>query len=334
MRKPGKSIKIITITLAVVIALLIGTVALASAYPDHPILQFFVIENPFSIPEQDIFPMIQIFEDNRLTLNRIDNIQFSVLPDGGVITTMNKEQIRTVWELLSEVEITTVDEAQARINEESSIFIDIQFLNPNHNAGIEISGQLYILGRGPFAFEDSSSKQRFIDVFTSFANTIPEYVPPDPENSDDYFTSLVPADPEDNFGSDILTDPPIAPTAMNLSMFLELLEARGFVYEDIEEATNIESFLSVGAKRIIIEEEFLTVYLYNSRDEMETDAGYIDPEGFSINRPDSDIEISWASAPHWFKCDLIIVLYVGLNEEMINFLIETLGYPFAGQLIS
>ena len=323
MKRPVKALKIIIITVVTMIVLLAGTVVLASAYPDHPILQFFVIENPFTVPEQETFPIVQILEENNLTQDRIDNIQFAVLPDGGLISLTDKAQFQAVWELLSAAEVTTTSARHAPVNESLSIYVDIQFIDPNHNAGIEIFGQVYILGRGPFVFTDSTIEQRFIDMFTSFTNIHVDYTPPEP------------FDPEEDSGPDIIVYPTPATANMDFSTFLELFEANGFIYDEIidESSQNGERFLSVEPKRIIIGDEIINVYEFSSNEEMETEAGYIDTGGSGITRPDSGVQISWVSTPYWFKSDLIIVLYVGTNREILNFLMETFGQPFAGGII-
>jgi len=319
MKRQKKSVKILVVTFVTIAVLLVGTVALAATNPDNPLLQYFAIENPFTVPQRDTFPIIQILEENGLTKERINNIQYAVLPDGGAITTYDEEQILTVWALLSEVEVTTIRARQARTNEELSIYVDIQFLDPNHNAGIEIFGQVYILGRGPFVFTDNTSEQRFIELFTALTSLNVDYTLPDP-----YY-------PGEDDGSEIITFPPPTASTMNFSLFMDLLRINGFVYDDIIEGTNSsERWLSVDAKHIILGDDIITVYEYYSNEEMETNAGYISPGGSSIYGPDFGVEISWVSIPRWFKSDLIIVNYVGENEDILNFLTVIFGFPFAG----
>jgi len=323
MKRPVKALKILIVAVVTIIALLIGTVALASAYPDHPVLQFFVIENPFTEPQQDAFPITQILEENDLILDRIDNIQFAVLPDGGVITVTGREQIQSIWDLLSKVEVTSIRARNAPVNESLSIYVDIQFLDPNHNAGIEIFGQVHILGRGPFVFVDNASEQRFIELFAMLSNVQVDYTPPD-----HYY-------PEDDSGYEIVVPPTPATTDMNFLTFLELLTENGFIYNDIiDGAQGLENILSNNAKNIILGDDIIAVYEYNSNEEMEIDAGYISTDGFGITTPDSGVQISWVSTPYWFKSDRIIVLYVGDNTEIIIFLREVLGDTFAGGYLS
>ena len=166
--KKGKGIIVIFITITVI--LFTGITALGAAFPDNPILQFFVIENPFTTPQQETFSILQIFEENGFSKDRIDNIQIDVLPDGGTIIITNQKHIQAVWDVLSETKVTTLGAEQAQINDELVTYVQFQFLNPNYSLGIEMFGQVYVLGRGPFIFAEGSSEQPFIDLFTEFAS--------------------------------------------------------------------------------------------------------------------------------------------------------------------
>ena len=331
MKRPVKALKIIMVIIVTILVLLVGTVALASAYPDHSVLQFFAIENPFTVPQQDTFPIIQILEENDLTQDRIDNIQFAVLPDGGYITVTGREQIQSIWDLLSEVEVTTIRARNAPVNEELAIYVDIQFLNPNHNAGIEIFGQVHIVGHGPFVFSDNASEQRFVELFAMLKNIQVDYTPPSPyDPGDDYILPDL-YDPGDDSDYDIVILPTPTPIDMSFLTFLELLKGNGFIYDDIiDGAQGLDGILSDNAKTIILGDEIISVYEYNSNEEMEMDAGYISTDGFGITSPNSGVQISWVSTPYWFKSDMIVVLYVGENNKIIDFLLETFGQPFAG----
>ena len=117
---------------------------------------------------------------------------------------------------------------------------------------------------------------------------------------------------------------------LNYTAFLELLEANGFSFEEIEDDPNHGSMLSLRHKFIRIGDDVITIYEYASNRAMERDSNTIDKSGFSINRRDGGTSTSWASNPYYFKKDLIIVNYVGENEQIIGFLNETLGNVFAG----
>jgi len=117
---------------------------------------------------------------------------------------------------------------------------------------------------------------------------------------------------------------------LNYGSFLRLLDENGFSYEEMSEETVDNSFLSVSRKPISIGDELISIYEYNSNEAMEEDSQYIDKGGFSINCPGKSVQISWASLPHFFKKDLIIVNYVGEDKQILAFLKENLGDRFAG----
>ena len=117
---------------------------------------------------------------------------------------------------------------------------------------------------------------------------------------------------------------------LNCKNFLALLEANGFVLED--ELPEENNWFSVSGKIIVVGGGPLYVYEYESGTAMEKDSKYVDSSGSSINNTDEGFgaQIDWVATPYWFKKDLIIVIYVGENEQMIDFLKETFGNVFAG----
>jgi len=327
MKRYRKITKIAIITLVVMASLLIGTVAAASAYPDNPVLRFFVIENPFTAPEQETFSIVQIFEENGFSIDRIDNIQLAVLPDGGVVTTTNSSYIHAVWALLSELEVTTHGAEQTRINDELSVYVDIQFTDPNQNAGIAMFGPGHNVGLGPFAFTKGSSEQPFIELFTELTNIQVDYTPilHDPDE-DDQIEKVPPNETEGTGESNVTGE---ASDAIDYTKLVELLAANGFSYEELGAPTHRDGWFPVEPVFIKIGEEILTVYEFASNEDMEKNAIYVEPGGFGITGPDFGVQVSWVSYPYWFKAGNIIVIYVGENEEIKSFLFETLGETFA-----
>lgn len=61
----------------------------------------------------------------------------------------------------------------------------------------------------------------------------------------------------------------------------------------------------------------------------EEDASYLDGGGASYNNGNNSVKISWASLPHFYKKDSMIVLYVGQNTNLTNALEQILGVQFA-----
>ena len=111
--------------------------------------------------------------------------------------------------------------------------------------------------------------------------------------------------------------------------FLRLLSESGFQYIEVEADT--PGFLAVERKPIIIENDIIiNIYEYNTAEEMEKDAVYINKNGHEINFPDRIVYLEWASIPHFYKKGTLIINYVGENELMLNFLTKNFGVEFAG----
>lgn len=114
---------------------------------------------------------------------------------------------------------------------------------------------------------------------------------------------------------------------------LALLSESGF--EDIkavdENDIHQEGFLSVPKRVISVGSEWITVYEYASNQEMEEDAMHVEPGGFGFSANGSGAQVSWVAPPHWFKKGSTIVLYVGEDSDILEFLAENYGETFAGQ---
>jgi len=110
--------------------------------------------------------------------------------------------------------------------------------------------------------------------------------------------------------------------------FLSLLLENGFQY--IEEAQDSDSFLSVDRKPLIIGDDLISVYEYESNAKMEKDSACIREDGFSISMPGKEVMIDWVSNPYFFKKGTIIINYAGENDKLISFLIDNYGPAFAG----
>lgn len=117
-------------------------------------------------------------------------------------------------------------------------------------------------------------------------------------------------------------------TQSDYAAFLGLLTENEFQYT--EEKPDTDSFLSVERKPIFIGDEIISVYEYKSTQEMEKDSTYINPDGYGISRPGSEVRIDWVSLPHFFKKDTLIINYVGEDELILKLLTNNYGAEFAG----
>lgn len=107
------------------------------------------------------------------------------------------------------------------------------------------------------------------------------------------------------------------------------LENRGYTIE----TEDVEESILLGKRKwlTINGSENISVYLYESNDEMEKDASYLSDDGFSYNNGKNAMDIEWISYPHFFKSHNMIVLYLGENSKIVNALEELVGPQFAGE---
>lgn len=110
--------------------------------------------------------------------------------------------------------------------------------------------------------------------------------------------------------------------------FLNLLNADEFQYTEAE--VDNDSFLSVPRKPVLIGNEIISIYEYASNEDMEKDSKCIDKGGCSISVPGKSVEISWASYPHFYKKNTLIIQYTGEDEHILELLNKNYGAEFAG----
>ena len=79
--------------------------------------------------------------------------------------------------------------------------------------------------------------------------------------------------------------------------------------------------LSAPATRVTVNGEDVLVYEFATVAEADAEAGRV-PDVLAVTR--------WTSAPHFFRGNRIIVLYVGTDEAVIGLLQRLLGPQFAG----
>lgn len=87
-----------------------------------------------------------------------------------------------------------------------------------------------------------------------------------------------------------------------------------------------DPFFSVFPKVIEIEGEYICIYEYPTKEDMEREASTIHEDGNIENA-----SISYFSDPHYFKKGNIIVQYAGKNELILKYLEGIFGKQFAGR---
>jgi hypothetical protein len=88
-----------------------------------------------------------------------------------------------------------------------------------------------------------------------------------------------------------------------------------------------QTYFSIEGKIIKVSNEDIQVFEYPDKSKADTDINLISPKGDVIGSNN----ITWASVPHFYKTDKMLILYVGKNEEIIKLLNKMLGRQFAGR---
>jgi hypothetical protein len=95
---------------------------------------------------------------------------------------------------------------------------------------------------------------------------------------------------------------------------------------NIIENSEKDPFFSVPPKVIDFNGEYILIYEYPNKGEMEKDASAIHPDGNIGNA-----SISYITDPHYFKKGNIIVQYDGENKKILQQLEKICGKQFAGR---
>jgi hypothetical protein len=103
------------------------------------------------------------------------------------------------------------------------------------------------------------------------------------------------------------------------------LEAAG---AKVESGDPIEQpFFSVPGEILKVNGADIEVFEYASAEAMGTEASQVSQDGSSIGTSMA----SWMDAPHFFRTGRLLVLYVGSDASILNFLKGALGEQFAGR---
>jgi hypothetical protein len=124
------------------------------------------------------------------------------------------------------------------------------------------------------------------------------------------------------------TTPPVVSHGGPVTDYVSLvdnLRASGATVEPAGEIS--QPFFSVKGNSVTVDGENVQAFEYADAATAEAEAALISPDGSSIGTT----MVSWVAAPHFYKTDKLIVLYVGDNAAVISVLEELLGTQFAGR---
>jgi hypothetical protein len=125
----------------------------------------------------------------------------------------------------------------------------------------------------------------------------------------------------------VATASPITQDGGSSLDYIKLLEGLGFSGAKVGPAGTVsQPFFTPQGQVISIEGQDVQVFEYESVAEAEAEAALIAPDGGSVGTS----MVSWMATPHFYKDGRLIVLYVGDENDVINWLDIIFGSRFAG----
>lgn len=118
---------------------------------------------------------------------------------------------------------------------------------------------------------------------------------------------------------------PSGESVMDYTRLIARLRAAGVSALPAGEAE--QSFISVQGRMIKIGGEDVQVFQYAHAAAAAEQAALVSPDGSAVGTS----MIHWIDSPHFFRKDLLLVLYVGDDEKIIKALEAVLGRQFAGK---
>jgi len=88
-----------------------------------------------------------------------------------------------------------------------------------------------------------------------------------------------------------------------------------------------QPFLSVPGRFLKVNGTDVQVFEYATTNAANGDASRVAPDGCAVG---TTIHIGWIAAPHFFMQGRVIVIYVGIDGEVLRLLALALGPQFAG----
>ena len=107
----------------------------------------------------------------------------------------------------------------------------------------------------------------------------------------------------------------------------QLIDDLRFSGEDVEEGGDVrQPFFDVTGRSITVNGNGVQVFEYPSFDDAPAAAAGIGPDGSTIGTT----SVMWIAPPHFYSSGMLIVLYVGDDDDLRDLLEGTLGSQIAG----
>jgi hypothetical protein len=153
---------------------------------------------------------------------------------------------------------------------------------------------------------------------------------PSPTSTSALAATSTPDTPMPSFTPTVGPETTVTPTGEpegHEDAYSELLAAFEAAGATVESTGSIEQpFFLASGQSFAVNGGMIQVFPYPSAEAAEVEAARVAPDGSSVGTS----MISWMEAPHFFRQDRLIVLYVGDDPDVLTMLESVLGPQFAG----
>ena len=105
---------------------------------------------------------------------------------------------------------------------------------------------------------------------------------------------------------------------------VNMLRATGNQVEVVGDT--LRPFFTPKARILNVSNSIVQLYEYESKEQLEEEAAKVSPDGARIG----STEMKWEVPPHFYKTEMVIVLYEGSDSTMKQTLSSVVGAQFAG----
>ena len=121
---------------------------------------------------------------------------------------------------------------------------------------------------------------------------------------------------------------PVASKPVAVEDFASLVDALSADGATVEQGIPIEQiFFTVPGQIVKVNGADVQVFEYETAEAMEADTVQVSDDGGSIGTS----MVTWVATPHFYKAGLILVLYIGDDQAILDLLEGALGPRFAGR---
>jgi hypothetical protein len=124
------------------------------------------------------------------------------------------------------------------------------------------------------------------------------------------------------------SNPQAGQPVMDYSILLTNLRVSSLLLTEAGEIS--QPFFGVKGRIVRANGGDIQVFEYKTPEAMEAESRYVSPDGYTFKTDSRVTSVEWIAPPHFYKAGRVIVIYVGSDLLMTDFLDKTLGRQFAG----